>query len=624
MHPLKIGNVITVDGDGIEVLLTKSETSIEHEGQTYRLGRIGSYVTIPMDDKTVIGFVTRVGRQDTTTVDVEPEMIMSVMLLGTIQNRRFTGGVNEYPVIGDDVWLAIQKDFELIFGSFDQLLSGSDHPASFSLGHFALNPDFEVRVLGKEFFSKHAAILGNSGSGKSCTIAKILQETMQLNNAQVILFDLHGEYAAAFSDEDGEMDRNVVYLGEHDLVLPYWMLRYAELERIFVDHSDQKAASSQVAFLKMALQRLKSEAAEELGLSEVFSIDTPIYFSLERLLDVANNFNEARYVINTERLAFVKLAERSLEPAEQDQLMWSKRCRFNQGNAEGEVPHQHFNSKIQGLITQIETRLNDRRFDFMLRPMEQAKRSPYFWDLINKERTPAELSHVVGRLIELMTGRTEPQANLVIVDLSGIPFEVVDICVAVLTRMVFDFNFWCSTSQRHPVVLAYEEAHNYIPRRPDSSHFACEAVERVAKEGRKYGVSAVVVSQRPSELSETVLSQCNNMIVMRMNNPDDQDYILRVVSDQFSSLMRMLPILRPGEGFVVGDSVLMPLRTLIELPLRQPSSGDVDFFARWSRDTPPCQVNQVLDRWWRQERSDNGDKDAEAKGQAELAGAAAE
>jgi DNA helicase HerA-like ATPase len=172
----------------------------------------------------------------------------------------------------------------------------------------------------------------------------------------------------------------------------------------------------------------------------------------------------------------------------------------------------------------------------------------------------------------------------------------------VLTRLLFDLNFWTPPHQRHPLLLAFEEAHNYIPRVEARTSFAKIAVERVAKEGRKYGVAALVISQRPAELSETVLAQCNSLIAMRLSNPEDQQYIAKVVSDQFASLIEMLPILRPGEAFIIGDSVLMPMRTLIDLPDRLPDSGDVDFFGHWSAFEPVSDTDDIIDHWRRQDR----------------------
>jgi len=603
MNPLKIGNVIRVESGRVDVVITASDLNLLFEDRTYRVGQLGSYITIPMDKRTIVGFVVGVGRQEVSAVDVEPQLIMQVQLLGEIATGSFVRGVNEYPIVGDDVWVAIQADFESIFGSFDQLLSGSKHPKSFTLGRFALNPDFEVKVLGSEMFAKHVALLGNSGSGKSCTTARILQEVLDLDQSQVVLFDMHGEYRAAFSDEDGQLNANVTYLDVDDLVLPYWLLKYEELEAIFVDRSNPLHISTQISFLRSAILEFKQDAAEQLNLTKSLTLDTPIYFSLERLKHYAENLNEARYVLNQDHLAFSKLALRSLDPDEQQKLMRETRCQFNRGNPEGETPHPLFFGQLLGLIDQIDTKFQDRRYEFLLRPIEHGKKSRYFRDELLQYDGSGRTSELMNHLIKLLTGRVEPRSNLTIIDLSGIPFEIVDITVAVLTRLLFDLNFWTPAAQRHPMLLVFEEAHNYVPRvSGDRTSFAKTAVERVAKEGRKYGVSAMIVSQRPSELSETVLAQCNSFIVMRLNNPDDQRYVEKVVSDHFAGLLQMLPVLRPGEAFVIGDSVIMPMRTLIDIPDPKPQSGNIDFFKHWSETNPDYDIDAIINHWRAQNR----------------------
>jgi DNA helicase HerA-like ATPase len=203
--------------------------------------------------------------------------------------------------------------------------------------------------------------------------------------------------------------------------------------------------------------------------------------------------------------------------------------------------------------------------------------------------------------LALLTGHSVPRKNLVILDLSRIPFETVDITVALLTRLLYEFNFWCDHSRRSPLLLVYEEAHNYIPAdRPQS--FSRRAVERVAKEGRKYGVGALVVSQRPMEVSETVLSQCNSFIIMRMSNPADQAYVSKVVSEQFSGLVGTLAQLRPGEAYAVGEAVPMPMRTQIYLTKQAPDSGDADFFAEKAAEGKSKDISTIVEAWWRQER----------------------
>jgi len=314
--------------------------------------------------------------------------------------------------------------------------------------------------------------------------------------------------------------------------------------------------------------------------------------------------NDARFVLNSEAYAFSRLPYRQLPVEEQEKLLFTRRMEFNKGNSEGEVPHATFFGRLMGFVNQLETRMADRRYDFLLRPFEQAQRSPAIAPHLPPDGSPGVLSRSAAAVIRGMLGRlTKQRRNLVIVDLSGLPFEVVDVVVAVLSRTLFDFNFWAPPEVRVPLVICFEEAHNYLPRVDRAARmFARDAVEKIAKEGRKYGVSAMVVTQRPSELSPTILSQCNSMVLMRMNNPDDQNYVARVVSDQFRSLISILPSMKPGEGFIIGDSVLMPMRTLIDLPPKLPRSGDVDFFQHWTEGTPDASVETIVDRWWRQTR----------------------
>jgi len=415
---------------------------------------------------------------------------------------------------------------------------------------------------------------------------------------------MHGEYQSAFSDANGDPLPNVTYLSDRNLIVPYWMLQYGEFERLFLDSNNPMNVNAQRVFLRSAFEKLKRKAAEELGILTEYTIDTPVYYSIDDLKTYAENMNEARFVLNSDNYAFARLPFRQLPIGEQEQMLLSRRMEFNKGNSEGEIPHGTYFGRLLGFVNQLETRLNDRRYDFLLRPFEQIARNTELAPYLNPDAASGELSKSCSAVIRQMLGRMGKRKNLTIVDLSGLPFDVIDITVAVLTRTLFDFNFWSPPEQRQPFVLCFEEAHNYLPRTDKSgTMFARDAVEKVAKEGRKYGVSAMIVTQRPSEISETILSQCNSMVLMRMNNPDDQDYVARVVSDQFRSLISLLPSMRPGEGFVIGDSVLMPMRTLIDMPPRLPRSGDVDFFKLWSTPQNVGNVEDIVDRWWRQDRT---------------------
>lgn len=608
MDPLDIGRVIAVEGDEIEVQIAVPDLKLDYHGKTYRIGRLGTYVTLPMGRRTLIGYITRVGVAGDLEPGPNPEtptrITIRCQLLGTVNGDRFSRGVNEYPTLGDPVRLGVDEDFELIFGSFDAL-AGNGTAKAFSMGRFAIDTDFEVKVLGKEFFAKHVAVMGNSGSGKSCTTAKIVYEATRLPHSQVIMFDMHGEYLKSFSDDAGNPLPNVTYLSDRNLVLPYWMMNYEEFEQLFVDpNGNPDTVNAQRVFLRQAFEKLKFPSAEELGLKWEFTIDTPVYYSLDQLRVFAENMNAARYVTNTPNFAFSRLPFRQLPPEEQEKLLLSRKMEFNPSASEGETPHATFNGRLLSLLNAIETKLNDRRYDFLLRPLEQARRNVDLLNRFDSSSGPGALSRTVSWVIRQMLGQLDERKNLTIVDLSGLPFDVIDTTVAVITRAIFDFNFWSPPDVRHPVLMVFEEAHNYLPRKPIQGRktFARNAVEKVAKEGRKYGVSAMIVSQRPSEISETVLSQCNSMVLMRMNNPDDQEYAARVVSDQFRSLINLLPSMKPGEGFIIGDAVLMPMRTLIDMPPREPQSANMDFFGLWASGGKGCDVERIVDRWWRQER----------------------
>lgn len=611
MEKLVIGHVIRVHGDSVDVQICCEDLDIEHAGKLHRVGRIGSYVVVPVTSGEIIGYVTSVE----TRGELEPRpnpgaprrIMMTVQLLGMVRKGEFARGVDEYPVLGDPVRLGLEDDFITIFGAFvETAFAEKEYPRSFSIGRFAIDPEYEVYCLGREFFGKHVAVMGNSGSGKSCTTAKIVHEVLRLPHSQIVMFDMHGEYLSAFADENLNPDVNVTYLSDRNLVLPYWMLRYEEFEQVFLDANNPANINAQRVFLRGAFEKLKRAAAEELNLVYDYTIDTPVYYSLDQLRIYSENMNNARYVLGSQSYAFSRLPFRQMPPAEQEKLVQTRRMEFNQGNPEGEVAHATFHSRLLGLVNQLETRLNDRRYDFLLRPFEAAKRNPDLGETFRENMTAGELSRATSQVLRQLLGRLNTRKNLTIIDLSGLPFDVVDITVAVLTRALFEFNFWSPVDVRQPVLLVYEEAHNYLPRDPKGRKtFARDAVEKVAKEGRKYGVSAMIVTQRPSEISETVLSQCNTMVLMRMNNPDDQDFAARVVTDQFRTLISLLPGLRPGEAFILGDAVLMPMRTLVDRPPRMPRSANMDFFRLWQTGGKEGDVEHVIDRWWRQTRSDN-------------------
>jgi len=256
------------------------------------------------------------------------------------------------------------------------------------------------------------------------------------------------------------------------------------------------------------------------------------------------------------------------------------------GIGSGGTKEGPFYGKFSRFLVRLDSRLNDPRYAFMFKP-KQYTQSASFNDL---------LSQIFG---------SEGSAQVTIMDMSGIPFDIVNTIVSLIARLAFDFNFWNPNRKEFPILLVFEEAHNYLPSSGSNTgtSAARRTVERIAKEGRKYGVSCMIVSQRPAEVSETILSQCNNFVILRLTNPVDQNYVRRLMSDTFSGLIDTLPSLRQGEALVIGEAIPMPLRVQIDFPNPEPNSSDIKFYDKWKQSDAKTDITEVVEKWWKQERT---------------------
>lgn len=392
-----------------------------------------------------------------------------------------------------------------------------------------------------KFFGKHIALLGSTGSGKSTAVSSILQKVQMFSNTHVIILDIHNEYRAAFRDFG-----NIINIT--DLELPHWFMNFEEMRETFVDESEP-SAQSQVMLLKDLV--LNAKKVKNPTLKEFITIDSPVYYDL-------NEVRAKFQFFDTERISGMS------------------------GAPSREGP---FYGQFTRLLVRLDSRMTDKRYEFMFKP--------------KKFKDSNAIKDVISRIFGL-----DNKKQITVIDLSGVPFDIVNVIVSLLARMVFDFNFWNKSKSDFPILLVFEEAHNYLPQIPSAqNHAARRTVERIAKEGRKYGVACMIVSQRPSELSETILSQCNNFITLRLTNPTDQNYVKKLVPDSFSGLFEILPTLRPGEALVIGDSTPLPVRVLLDYPAPPPDSADIKFYDKWVASEKETNVSDVVERWWRQDRS---------------------
>jgi hypothetical protein len=329
------------------------------------------------------------------------------------------------------------------------------------------------------------------------------------------------------------------------LELPYWLMNAEEMLEMFVEPTDENA-SVQGTVLQDLIYAAKK--AKNPTLAEVITIDSPVAYDLKEI-------RSKLHFLDTEKTP-----------------------------SAGGMKEGPYFGKFSRLLVRLDNKMNDPRYAFMFQP-----------------NICVETESVIPLFLTLFG--LASKSRITIWDMSGVPFDIVKTIAALIARITFDFNFWNPKRIDLPILLVFEEAHNYLSISTEGSKAARRTVERIAKEGRKYGVSCMIVSQRPSEISETILSQCNNFIILRLLNPSDQSYIRRLVPDTFSGLDAVIPLLRQGESIIVGDSIPIPQRVQIDFPQPTPHSADVKFFDKWTQPGEKTDVPEVMERWWNQKRS---------------------
>lgn len=467
--------------------------------------------------------------------------------------------------------------------------------SSFYLGKLSYNNKVNYYVNGNAFFSKHIGVVGSTGSGKSCAVAKVIQEACGIKksrnenkdsqkNSHIIIFDIHSEYKSAFSLlEDEKFTLN--NLDVEKMCIPYWLMNSEELESLFIE-SNEMNSHNQISQFKRAVILSK----EKHNPGKKVTYDMPLYFDIKEVYYFIYNLNSE--VISKIEPEFGKPKLKDGTLIEDVKQYLEKKYEFipTSTATATKASNGPFNGEFERFITRIETKLNDRRLDFIINPKKSDGtdyKSEDFEDI---------LKQFIGYI---------NKANISIIDLSGIPFEVLSITVSLVSRLIFDFAFYYSKNKHQsgkqndiPFMIVCEEAHNYIPQNGGVEYNASKkSLERIAKEGRKYGLSLMVVSQRPSEVSETIFSQCNNFVVLRLTNFNDQNCVKRLLPDNNSSLVESLPSLSAGEALVVGDATTIPALIKMDMPDPKPKSDNIDFYSEWNNDWADIDLSQTIKKW---------------------------
>ncbi|ROP63082.1 hypothetical protein EDF81_1603 [Enterobacter sp. BIGb0383] len=569
----QIGRVAGVDTSRVAIDVTNSEM----------LTRVGIGQLIAIKGATqaefLIGMTDRVTRSlreelpdpengEFGALTISPTDHMQAFVIGTYRtvdgekSDTFKRGADSFPQIDRDCFVIEGGNLQRFMGILGAGLSDEER---LKLGTFVADQSAEAIASGDRFFQRHAAILGSTGSGKSWAVALILERAAKLKFPNIVVFDMHGEYKPLADTSEGGFAQRFRIAGPGDLAapkddtlfLPYWLLNRDEMLSMILDRSDQNAPN-QASRFTMHVRELKGATLDKFGkvkVKETFTVDSPIPYAISDLVTHLKTDNTTKGV-----------------------------------GKNGSAVKGDWEDKLTRFISRLEAKLEDRRYGFMFSPPPVALN--YDW--------------LAMQIIKLL--RADSGNGIKIIDFSEVPPDVLPVVTGTLARLLYDVQFWMKADARTPVTLLCDEAHLYLPVKDDADSVQRQALwsfERIAKEGRKYGFSLLVVSQRPSDVSRTILSQCNNFLALRLTNDSDQSVIKRLMPDSLVGLTAMLPLLDTGEALLLGDAVLLPTRIKLDKPKVKPDSATRDFWKEWGSLIPDCKLLEAAVECLRSQSRDN-------------------
>lgn len=578
-----LGSVQDVNGTAVSVILHNEQLSglAFVDGQGYRIGQIGSFVRIPIGYFDLFGIVSQVGASAVpeNIADKAPYGFrwLKVQLIGEgYRGSNFQRGISQYPTVDDEVHLVSEEDLAKIYGEKKK----QNHLVK--IGHISGSESIDSLIDINKLITRHSAIVGTTGSGKSTTVASLLNslsDKKRFPSARIIVLDIHGEYGKSLEEKGTvyKVNPDGKNPNEKPLSIPFWALSFDELINVTlgnIDTRDQGTILELVTDLKEK-SYLKNKYPGISG--KTLSVDSPIPFSINKLWLHLHRLVNSTHTIQgsgqkfspiTEEFEIDNTTEAFLRDDESNELVET-------GNADNIVPPK-YKSQVQGdiflsgstlnikrQVDSLASKLRDPRYDFLLKPGD--------WEPKLNGDTEKDLP-------ELMESWVGSQKPISVLDLSGVPDIIKNEIIGILLRILYDGLFWARNlsqgAKERPLLIVMEEAHTYLNN--DSKGPASSIVQRIVKEGRKYGIGAMIVSQRPSEINPTILSQCGTFFALRLSNHTDRSHITGAITENLEGLTNMLPILRTGESIILGEAVKLPMRTNIEAPPleKRPDSED--------------------------------------------------
>lgn len=588
---LRIGKIVEVSGDLVRVELGHELNELTRivDGRSYPVGQLGSIVKIHYGRRILFAYVRmlrmrseiaaesgdgRISPGDDSRI-LEADLFAQGCWRGNDGGLFFTRGVENYPLPLQSVYLSTAEELDHLFIAAEKAELHNNTSPLIEIGAYVGGNGAVCRANIDKMLGQHCAILGSTGSGKSGAVAALVHSMLEHKREdgsfirpRIIIIDPHGEYGAAFAGSSTVLrayEAGATESAASALRLPYWLMSGDEL-RGFIIGKAEAEATSQNNIVYKALKHARMVAA---GLVEAlpvepqgdfvpplrsgwtqtdivaFDRDKPIRFSLDEFVS---------------HIDFVQ----GRKPGKLDKLSQSDR-----------KSHDSILDKLSVLRT-------DPRIQFLMRE---------------------DAGDTLEQTIEQLTGAADDSQTLKIIDISGAPNEVAGTLTAVICRLLFNYKIWQNRAERErdPVLLVCEEAHRYVPNRGEAQYReAQEAVRRIAKEGRKYGLGLLLVSQRPSDVESTVLSQCNSWLILRLTNSADQDHVKRFLPDSLAGLTKVLSSLGRREAIFVGEAAALPARIRIrELDKSKlPDSHDISFVGGWAAlPFDASEIKIVTDRW---------------------------
>ncbi len=582
--PTFLGKIAAVSGGALNVHLAQSVASGLSiiKGQTYRVGQVGSFVRVPQGYQDLFGVVSEVGAgavpERMNTID-DTGRWMKVELVGETVGGVFERGISQYPNIGDFVHLATEEHLRRIYD-----IRGQGHV---TVGTLSSAESISANIALNELLTRHSAVLGSTGSGKSTTVASLLRAITTATiapegsepypSARVLMLDVHGEYSSPLADV-AQVFSVEPRDGEERLFIPYWALDASELLDFLaggLEGNNETAFTDKIFDLKLAAH----QAANFPGVdSSSITVDTPLPFSLKKLWYELIDFEIITFEGKNRDQSTLQ------HPGDPDTLTPPTYKPPAMGSAAPFLNQQAVG--IQRPLNLMRSRLLDRRYNFLLHP------GPWEPGL---DGMPAK------DLDELLRGWLGGPNPITILDLSGVPSGVLERLTGSILKIVYEALFWSREKTEggieRPLLVVMEEAHRYLS--DGSGGLASEVVQRIAKEGRKYGMGAMIISQRPSEVNETILSQCGTFFALRLSNPSDRARVQGALPDGLSGLLDVLPVLRTGEAIVTGEAAKLPMRCRVLLPAKEhrPRSEDPEVSIKWELQRRDEGYERVVASW---------------------------